>query len=130
MPVSDSYKTFVLEQLGRLRNDIRARSMFGGVGLYAGERIFGLIDDDVVYLKVDDGNRGDFEKEGMGPFQPFGPGGEVMQYYELPDGVIDEPEALARWVEGAVEVALRAKTRKKKPAGTEKGPKAPIKRKR
>ena len=65
----------------------------------------------------------------MGPFQPFGPGGEVMQYYELPDGVLDEPEALAPWVEGAIEVSLRAKTRKKKATGTEKGPKSPIKRK-
>ncbi len=113
MSVSDSFKTYVLEQLGRVRPDIRARAMFGGVGIYAGERIFGLIDDDVIYLKVDDVNRGDFEKVGMGPFQPFGPGGEVMQYYELPEGILDEPEALGPWVEGAVEVAGRAKGRKK-----------------
>jgi DNA transformation protein len=115
--VSDSFKTYVLEQLGRVRPDIRPRAMFGGIGLYAGDRIFGLIDDDVVYLKVDDGNRGAFEAAGMGPFQPFGPGGEVMQYYELPEGTLDEPDLLRPWVEGAVEVALRAKGRKK-PAGT------------
>ncbi len=115
MPVSDSYKTYVLEQLARVRPDVRARAMFGGVGLYAGERIFGLIDDDVVYLKVDDGNRGGFVAAGMGPFQPFGPGGEVMQYYELPEGILDEPDELRPWVEGAVEVAARAKTRKKAP---------------
>lgn len=116
MAVSDSFKTYVLEQLGRLRPDIRSRAMFGGIGIYAGERFFALIDDDALYLKVDDLNRPDFEKEGMGPFQPFGPGGEVMQYYELPAGLLDEPEALAPWVAGAVEVAARAKARRKSPA--------------
>lgn len=118
MAVSDSFKTYVLEQLGRLRPDIRSRAMFGGVGIYAGERFFALIDDDALYLKVDDLNRPDFEKEGMGPFQPFGPGGEVMQYYELPAGLLDEPDALAPWVEGAIEVAARAKSRKKSPPPT------------
>ena len=116
MAVSDSFKTYVLEQLGRLRPDIRARAMFGGIGIYAGERFFALIDDDALYLKVDDLNRPDFEKEGMGPFQPFGPGGEVMQYYELPAGLLDEPDALAPWVEGAIEVAARAKSRRRSPA--------------
>ena len=125
MTVSDTFKTYAIEQLGRVRPDIRARAMFGGVGLYAGERIFALIDDDVVYLKVDDFNRPDFEAAGMGPFQPFGPGGEVMQYYELPEGLLDEPDALRSWVEGAVEVAARAKGRKKGPAA----PKA-VKKKR
>lgn len=113
MSVSDSFKQYVLEQLGRLRPDIRSRGMFGGVGIYAGERFFALIDDDVLYLKVDDENRPAFEAEGMGPFQPFGPGGEVMQYYELPAGLLDEPDDLRSWVEGAIEVADRAKSRKR-----------------
>lgn len=113
MSVSDSFKTYVLEQLGRLRPDIRSRAMFGGVGVYSGELFFALIDDDILYLKVDDGTRGTFEAAGMGPFMPFGPGGEVMQYYELPEGLLDEPESLGSWVEGAIEVATRAKGRKK-----------------
>ena len=117
MSVSDSFKTYVLEQFGRLRPDIRARAMFGGVGVYAGELFFALIDDDVVYLKVDDETRGAFEAVGMGPFMPFGPGGEVMQYYELPEGLLDEPDDLRSWVDAAIEVATRAKGRKKKAPG-------------
>lgn len=128
MAVSDSFKTYVLEQLSRLRPDVRPRAMFGGVGLYAGELFFALIDDDVVFLKVDDVNRPAFEAEGMGPFMPFGPEGEVMQYYELPEGLLDEPEDLRRWVEGAIEVAGRAKGRKKKAPG--RGPQGPARKER
>ena len=83
--------------------------MFGGVGLYAGDTFFALIDDDMLYLKVDDANRADFEQRGMGPFMPFGDGGEVMQYYELPAELLEEPEELRSWVEKAVAVAQRAK---------------------
>jgi len=48
MSVSDSFRTFALEQLQRTVPDVRARSMFGGVGVYAGELFFGLMDDDVL----------------------------------------------------------------------------------
>ena len=44
MAVSSGYQTFVLDQLGRVLPTVRARRMFGGVGLYAGELFFALID--------------------------------------------------------------------------------------
>ncbi|MGH8703886.1 MAG: TfoX/Sxy family protein [Burkholderiales bacterium] len=97
----------MLEQLGRVLPDLRARSMFGGVGLYSGERFFALIDDDTLYFKVDATNRADFEARGMGPFRPGGPGGEVMQYYEVPAEVMEEAEMLRPWAERAVAVAAR-----------------------
>jgi DNA transformation protein len=87
--------------------------MFGGVGIYSGELFFALIDDDTLYLKVDDGNRPDFEAAGMGPFRPFGEEGEVMQYYEVPADLLDGGEQLGSWVEKAIEVARRAKRKKR-----------------
>jgi DNA transformation protein len=90
--------------------------MFGGVGIYAGDLFFALIDDDLVYFKVDDANRPAFEARGMGPFMPGGDGGEVMQYYQLPEDVLEDPEELGRWMEAAVEVARRKKAAgKRKP---------------
>lgn len=109
MPVSPSYRQFVVDSLERVMTGIRAKSMFGGVGLYAGELFFALIDDDTLYLKVDDATRGDFEARGKGPFRPFGEDGEVMQYYELPAELLEEPDELRIWVEQAVEVARRAR---------------------
>jgi len=107
MPVTPSYRQFILDQLGRVTRGLRAKNMFGGVGLYAGEFFFALIDDDTLYFKVDDATRGDFEARGMGPFRPFGDGGEVMQYYEVPAELLEEPEALGPWLEKAVDVARR-----------------------
>src|SRR5881275_1465510 len=61
VPVSSSFRTFVIDQLSRVIPRVRARSMFGGVGIYASDRFFALIADDMLYLKVDESNRPDFE---------------------------------------------------------------------
>jgi DNA transformation protein len=115
MSVSPSFRTFVLEQLGRVLPDLRARSMFGGVGLYSGERFFALIDDDTLYFKVDDTNRADFEARGLGPFRPGGPDAEVMQYYEVPADLLEDADALRPWAERAIAVAARkARTRRRR----------------
>lgn len=117
MPVSSSFRAFVLEQLGRTTAKIRARNMFGGVGIYAGEYFFALIADDTLYFKVDDATRPAYLARGMGPFRPYGEDGEVMQYYEIPEDVVEDPDTLRPWVEEAVAVARRAK-RGRRPRGS------------
>jgi DNA transformation protein len=111
--VNDGFRTFVLEQLARTTPGLRARSMFGGVGIYAGDLFFALMEDDVLYFKVDDHTRARFEELGMGPFRPEGDGGQVMQYFEVPAHVLEDAEALAPWATDAVEVAKRARSRKR-----------------
>lgn len=109
MSVSPSYRSFVLEQLARTTTGIRARGMFGGVGIYAGDVFFALLDDDTLYLKVDDMTRGRFEARGMSPVRPSGEQGEVMQYYEMPEELLEDPETLRPWVEAAIGAARRAR---------------------
>jgi DNA transformation protein len=110
MSVSPSFRILVLEQLGRSVQSIRARSMFGGVGVYSGEFFFALIADDTLYFKVDGSNRSEFEARGMDPFRPYGEDGEEMQYYRVPDDLLDDPEALGQWAEKAIIVARRARS--------------------
>jgi DNA transformation protein and related proteins len=117
MAVSESYLGFVIDQLAGI-GSVRSRRMFGGVGLYADDLFFGLLDDNALYFKVDDSNRGDFEARGMGPFRPFRDKPELaMAYYEVPAEVIDEAEELIRWARKAMRVAAavppRAKLRNK-----------------
>lgn len=114
MAVSASFRTLVLDQLGRVVPSVRAKGMFGGVGLYAGELFFALIADDVLYLKTDDATRAAFEARGMGPFRPYGPEGPPMHYYQLPEDVLEDAEALRPWVDDAIGVARRAKRRPKR----------------
>ena len=120
MAVSPGYQTFVLDQLRRVLPGVRAKRMFGGVGLYDGELFFALIDDDTLYLKVDDETRPDFERRGLPPFQPFGEGTAAMQYYPLPEDLLEDPEGLRPWTDAAVAVARRAKLGKGKGRGREK----------
>ena len=56
MSVSEAFLAYVLDQLSGW-GGVSARKMFGGAGLYRDGKMFGLIADDVTYLKVDDANR-------------------------------------------------------------------------
>jgi DNA transformation protein and related proteins len=118
MPVSPGYQTFVLDQLRRVVPAVRPRRMFGAVGLYAGELFFALIDDDVLYFKADDVTRPAYETRGLRPFQPFGESRTSMNYYQLPEDALEDPEILRPWADDAVAAARRARTKPKKGART------------
>src|SRR5215469_12842982 len=88
MAVSQSYRDFVLEQLGRVA-PVTSKRMFGGVGIYAQGLFFALIAEDRLYFKVDDATRPDFERRGMEPFRPFGED-SAMGYYEVSADVVED----------------------------------------
>jgi DNA transformation protein and related proteins len=106
-----SYQTYALEQLARVRA-ITTKRMFGGVGIYADAFFFALMDDDGLWFKVDDSNRADFEARGMRPFAPFGDDGPSMQYYRVPEDVLEDPSELRAWVDKAIAVARGARASK------------------
>lgn len=113
MSVSPEYRDYVIEQLEHV-HPVRARSMFGGVGLYCADLFFALLDDDNLYFKVDDSNRPDFESLGLNPFRPYGTDAQIMQYYEVPADVLEDSDTLRFWMDKAIAVAASA--RKQKPA--------------
>lgn len=108
MPVSDAFRDFVVEQLSRCAPAVRFKRMFGGGGLYSQDRIFGLLDDDALYLKGDAESRARYLDAGMLPFSPFGDPAQVMAYYAVPGDVLEDVEQLQPWVALALEVAGRA----------------------
>lgn len=114
MAVTREFRSFVLDQLGRVIPAVRDRAMFGGVGIYAADLFFAIIDDDVLYFKVDDTNRAAFEARGCGPFRPYGPDGETMSYYELPADILEDADALRVWAEAAIDVARRKRKQPKR----------------
>ena len=110
MAFSKGYRDFVVEQLERVA-PVTAKSMFGGVGLYAQGLFFALIAEDRLYFKVDDSTRPDFERLGMEPFRPFGEENAVG-YYEVPADVLEDAGHLEPWMRKAIDVAAKAKQRR------------------
>lgn len=113
MAVSDDYIEYVVDQLADV-GTVVPRRMFGGVGLYLKSVFFALIADNVLYMKVDESNRPDYEDAGMGPFMPFGDESHVMQYYEVPIDILEDRDRLADWARKAFAVAQKAKAGKTK----------------
>jgi DNA transformation protein and related proteins len=119
MSVSNGYRTYIVEQLAAVPA-LSTRRMFGGIGLYSSDWFFALIDDDVLFFKVDDANREDYVSRGMPAFTPF-PGQSSLGYFQVPAEVIEEAEELTRWARRSIEVAQRAAQKKqKKPPGKRK----------
>lgn len=94
---------------------VSARAMFGGWGIYRNGVMIALIADDVLYMKVADSNRAQYEEAGMSPFVYDGGKKPVtMSYWELPDYLYDDPHTLKDWIEASYRVALAAKKPPKK----------------
>ncbi len=94
---------------------ITSRAMFGGHGIYRDGLIFGIVIDDVFYLKVDDVNRGEFEARGLEPFlfESKNKAKKVaMSYYQCPEDAMESPAMMREWAHGAVAAALRAAAKK------------------
>jgi len=104
---------------------VTVRRMFGGAGLYADGVMFGLLSSGgTLYLKVDAQNEADFIREGMPSFAPVMKNSgrhAVMPYREMPDGLYDDPDELARRAERALQAAQRSAVMKKKAAPRRRG---------
>ena len=111
MKTRDGFLEYVLDQLSGVEN-LLSRPMFGGVGLYAGTVFFGIVYHDILYLKVDDRTRADYERAGMKPFTPYAPRTTTMQYYEVPAGVLENGDDLTAWAQKAIAAAERSASEK------------------
>src|SRR5262245_62621373 len=115
MRVSDGFRKFALDQLAGVKG-LRPRSMFGGMGLYADDVFFGIPAADVLYFKVDDSTRGEYEAAGASPFRPYADRAMTMPYYSVPIHILEDEVTLGRWAVRAVAVARATSAAKKKPA--------------
>jgi len=101
----DSFKDFVLDQLGALP-ELRAKAMFGGYGLYQGDRFFGILMEGRLYFKTDEQTRAEYVERGMGPFI-YEKARQTMtiHYFEVPPDVLENREDLVAWAKRAMHAA-------------------------
>ncbi len=107
-----SFKDYVVEDVLLGVPGITSRAMFGGYGIYQDGFVFGLIvSDHELFFKVGDSNRGDYEKAGSHPFvyEQGNHKATTMNYWKVPDEVMENKEEIRIWVKKAVEVSKKAK---------------------
>jgi DNA transformation protein len=98
-----------LQDLFQELGSVRCRRMFGGLGLYSGERMFAIEAKGAIFIKADAETRAAFEDAGSRPFTYDKDGKPVsMSYWSLPDQALDDPAEAARWARLGLEAALRA----------------------
>jgi DNA transformation protein and related proteins len=94
---------------------VTVRRMFGGAGIFRDGLMFGLIIREVIYLKADETNAPEFEREGCAPFtytrgrKSGRPSQHALPYWRLPERLYDDPDELAAWARRAFAVAERKK---------------------
>ena len=108
MAVSDEFLMYALDLFSEWEH-VSARKMFGGAGLYRDGKMFGLVADDVAYLKVDDSNREEYLQAGSAPFKPYPDKPEIMSYYEVPPDVLEAPDELIEWSKRALAIQMKRK---------------------
>ena len=91
--------------------------LMAAVGGVSAKRMFGLVADDVLYLKTDADNRAQFVAAGSGPFMYTGKGRDkpiAIHYYRCPDEALESPALMTEWAHSGFAAALRAKAGAKK----------------
>lgn len=104
MAVNQGFWDYINDQLSPLTH-ISSKKMFGGVGYFHEDKMFGMIQSNGIFrLKVDDRNRATFEKYGSGPLTSAKKKGS-MPYYEVPLEIVENQEELLNWVRTSIEIA-------------------------
>jgi DNA transformation protein and related proteins len=94
---------------------VTIRRMFSGFGISADGINFALALRGGLYLRADEQSIPRFEAEGVKPFQYQTSAKTVTvgSYWQLPERLYDDPEALTEWARVALAAAQRAALRKR-----------------
>ena len=92
---------------------IRIKRMFGGQGIYNGERIVAVVIGGDLHLKSDEVSEPEYEAAGLKrwTYQRDGRAPVKMPYYRAPEDIFDDPDVAACWVAIADGASLRSPTK-------------------
>ncbi len=99
-----------IEEMFSALGPVSIRRMFGGKGVYHRGLIVAVEFRGDVLLKGDAVSGPELEAAGGQRWAYEGKKGRTvfMPYWSIPDGALDDPDEMARWVRLAFEAALRA----------------------
>ena len=113
-PVEKEFTTYIIDLMQSI-GPVSAKAMFGGYGIFLDGLMFGLIADNVLYLKVDQETENEFKAMSLVPFT-YNKKGKTfkMSYYQAPEEVLEDGEEMNLWAVKAYSTALRAASKKQK----------------
>ena len=117
MDASDSFAEFLREQLAPLGR-VTMRRMFGKTGVFCDGLMFGMVTDNMLYLRVDDHNRAAFkEAESFPPLSYEKKGYTIdLSFWRTPERLFDEPDELVTWARVALAAARRVAAKRQRTA--------------
>jgi DNA transformation protein len=105
------FVVFVLDTL-RLLAPVSVKAMFGGYGIFKNGVMFALVEQDVLYLKVNTDTKVAFVAKGLQPFSYQKQGKTCyLNYYQCPEEAFDDEELMYEWAYKAYQLALLLKTK-------------------
>ena len=103
--IENEFLDFILESLGSMEG-ISWGSMFGGFVIRHYDLPFGLIFDDELYLKVNEGNLIDYKAFGSEPFS-YSKQGKIINIsnWRVPAEVLEDADTFVIWAKKAIQAA-------------------------
>jgi len=108
MVASDSFAEFLREQLAPLGR-VAMRRIFGKTGVFCDGVMLGMVSDNTLYFRIDDGNRAAFkEAESFPPLNYEKQGRMIdLSFWRAPERLFDDPDELVAWARAALGAARR-----------------------
>ena len=136
MPLSQRFPDYVQELIAGF-GKVEVKRMFGGAALYRNGVGFGILDDDVFFIKADKAFGAELKSQGCKPWvYSVAKDGSVrdIAYWSLPDTAADDGDEAVRFVRRSFEVArnaaeAKAKKPKKKTVTRKPAPKKAVAKK-
>lgn len=115
MVASDNFAEFLREQLAPVGR-VTMRRMFGKTGVFCDGLMFGMVADNMLYLRVDDDNRAAFkEAESLPPLSYKKKGCTIdLSFWRAPERLFDEPDELVTWARVALAAARRVAAKRER----------------
>jgi len=117
MVASASFAEFLREQLAPLGR-ITMRRMFGKTGVFCDGLMLGMVTENMLYFRVDEGNRAAFREAESHPPLNYEKGGRSidLSFWRVPERLLDERDELLAWARLALGAARRVAAKRERMA--------------
>ena len=121
MVASDDFAELLCEQLAPLGR-VSMRRMFGKTGVFCDGVMFGMVSENMLYLRVDEQNKAIFEEARSSPPLNYAKKGATidLSFWRVPDRLMDEADELVVWARAALAAARRVAVKRGRAASGRK----------